>query len=318
MLRAGNKDIGKLKKANVGILMGGVSSEREISLKSGAAVAACLREAGFNIKEIDIATDRPADIKRLLRESGIGLAFIALHGRLGEDGKIQKILGDLGIVYTGSSPRASDLALDKVSSRVLFEKGGLHTPRYSILNKKRSLDDLPDISFPVVVKPPREGSSIGLSIVDSPGGLKQALSRAFEYDSRAIVEEYIRGREVTVGILADNALPVIEIFPKRRFFDYSAKYKKGFTEYIVPAKLKKSESSACKDAALKAHRLLGCDSFSRVDIILSQGGRPYVLEVNTIPGFTASSLLPKAAASIGLTFSDLCIELLRLAYEKEK
>jgi len=317
-----NRDIEKLKNINIGVLAGGVSSERDISLKSGRAVAESLRGAGLRIAEIDIATDNLGAVKRILQKKGIELAFIALHGGFGEDGTIQRLLDEMGVIYTGSGPEASRLALDKIASRRLFEKSGLHTPKYKIIdNNRTSRDTLSllggDFPGPFVVKPAREGSSIGLSIVDSSRDFKKALSYAFKYGDKVIVEEYIEGREMTVAILADSALPPVEIKPKRRFFDFYAKYKKGLTCYVVPAGLSRPESSACREAALRAHRVLGCDSFSRVDIILSKG-KPHVLEVNTIPGLTRMSLLPKAAHSAGLTFSDLCIKLLLLAYEKKR
>ncbi|MDD2703530.1 MAG: D-alanine--D-alanine ligase, partial [Candidatus Omnitrophica bacterium] len=250
----------------------------------------------------------------------IDCAFIALHGRFGEDGGIQTLLDEMGIAYTGSDAASSRLAMDKVASRFAFEKAGLHVPRSRLLNRGAQSTDEPDVyqsaEFPVVVKPAAQGSSIGLSIVDRQDGLRKALEEAFRFDERVLVEEYIAGREVTVGILDDYPLPVIEIIPKKRFFDFEAKYQKGFTDYIVPAQIEAPLAKICQDAAVAAHTALGCFGCSRVDLIISGDGRPYVLEVNTIPGLTETSLLPKAAGAAGIDFSLLCLRLLGMAVRK--
>jgi len=305
----------------IGVLMGGPSEEREISLKSGKAVYDSLKERGLNAVALDIQTDNPQESIGLLKSAQLDCAFLALHGPFGEDGTIQEILDNLEIPYTGSGKLASRLAMDKIASRQIFQQAGLSVPRYRVLDQSSSKafqESGNDFIFPVVVKPATQGSSIGLSIVDQKENLAAALDLAFRFDQRILIEEYIPGREVTVGILAEQALPVIEIIPKRRFFDYAAKYQAGLTDYVVPAQLTESVAEKIKETALSAHRLLGCFGCSRVDMILNQDNLVFVLEVNTIPGLTSTSLLPKAAERVGIEFGELCLTLIRLAYEKAK
>jgi D-alanine-D-alanine ligase len=310
----------KLIFGKIGVLMGGFSTERSISLKSGKAVFESLKRQGLDVVALDIKTSTPSYNVRLIRDSGIDVAFIALHGRFGEDGQVQMILENLGVPYTGSGVMASRLTLDKIASRRIFQVYGLAVPRYKVLYRlgyhKDSLLDK-DFPFPIVVKPVSHGSSIGLSIIDTRKALNRAIDLAFSLDESIIIEEYIKGREVTVGILDDMSLPVIEIISDNRFFDYQAKYTPGNTRYIVPANINDAVSRKARHDALLAHRLLGCEDFSRVDMIL-QGRLPYILEVNTIPGLTQTSLLPKAAKTAGLSFDQLCLRLLELAYEKKK
>ncbi len=308
--------IGRLGK--IGVLMGGPSSEREISLKSGKAVYLALRQAGLKVIPVDIVTDNAGENIKLLRAKKIDFAFLALHGRFGEDGSIQQILEGLKIPYTGSGVKASRLVIDKVAARRIFSSAGLAVPGYKVIefnSRKNSANNFP---LPLVVKPATQGSSIGLSIIDHAAHLKEAVDLAFRYDKTVLIEEYVSGRELTVGILQGRALPVIEIIPKKRFFDYQAKYQPGLAEYVAPAALDEKVAAEVKAAALSAHKLLGCRGCSRVDIILNQDNRPVVLEVNTIPGFTATSLLPKAAKITGIDFTALCLKLIELAYEKEK
>ena len=302
----------------IGVLMGGPSTEREISLKSGKAVFEVLKDAGFDVKAIDVTTDDPGANVELIRSAEIDCAFIALHGRFGEDGQIQLVLETLRIPYTGSGVLASRLAMDKISSRRIFEKSGIRVPRYKAYDRSSRNKAANDFGLPVVVKPATHGSSIGLSIVVKEEDFAAAVDLAFSYDDRIIVEEHIRGRELTVGILGGRALPVIEIIPKRDFFDFEAKYRAGMTDYIVPARLRWATASRARKAALSAHESLGCFGCSRVDIILGEGDIPYVLEVNTIPGLTSTSLLPKAAGSVGVGFRKLCLQLIKLAHEKKK
>lgn len=318
------KDLGLRVKNNfgrVGVLIGGPSTERTISLKSGKAVMEALKEEGLETVALDIKTNDLCQNIRLIKDSGIDIAFIALHGRFGEDGQIQQVLEALDIPYTGSGVMPSRLALDKIASRQIFQIHGLIVPRYKIIHKlsynKYPLLLLNGFSFPLVIKPATHGSSIGLSIIDSRRELKRALDLAFSFDEYILIEEYLKGREITVGILNNMPLPVIEIKPKRKFFDYQAKYKPGMANYIVPAIIKKEISQRVKQHALLAHRFLGCEGFSRVDMILKDS-QPYILEVNTIPGLTQTSLLPRAAKVIGLSFNQLCLHLLELAYEKKK
>ena len=329
------------------MLMGGASSEREISLRSGEAVASALKEEGYDVLPLDI-DDNLRDIQKRLEEAHISVAFIALHGRFGEDGTIQKLLDCLNIPYTGSGAKASSLALNKIASRKIFRNAGIAVPEYRVFTplekatdkagskdvnhncglmplsthpvRKNSLtgftskvsieDD--NFHFPLVVKPSSQGSSIGLSIVENKEDLPLAIGLALSFDERVIVEEYISGREITVGILDDQALPVIQIVPKRRFYDYQAKYETGMSNYFIPAPLSPDEYLKAQEAGLSAHRSLGCRTFSRVDMIMSKG-IPVVLEVNTIPGLTPSSLLPKAAKAAGISFNRLCVRLIELA-----
>jgi D-alanine-D-alanine ligase len=311
----------KMDFGRIGVLMGGASSEREISLKSGHSVFDALSQLRLDVVGIDIVTDNPEENVRLINSRNIQCAFIALHGRFGEDGGIQKILDGLSLPYTGSGVRASQLAMDKIASRKIFEAQGLAVPEYRIIERATYSSDWQgkfSLSFPLVVKPATHGSSIGLTIVDKKEGLPQAIDLAFSYDQRIVVENYIRGREITVGILDEQPLPVIEIVPKKRFFDYEAKYQTGMTDYVVPAQLEAAVARAAQDAGLAAHKSLGCFGCSRADMILSNENIPFVLEINTIPGLTATSLLPKAAKVVGLDYGELCLKLISLAYEKKK
>lgn len=306
----------KNKFGRIGVLMAGPSTEKKISLKSGHAVCEALKKNGFNVVPVIIKTDKLEDNIRLLKSKKIDCAFIALHGRFGEDGGIQKILKLLNIPYTGSGVKASRLAMDKIASRKIFQRYGLSVPRFEVFKKDfYNAANLSKFSFPIVVKPATHGSSIGLSIVGKPGDVPKAINLAFKFDNRIVIEEYIKGKELTVGILEEKAMPVIEIIPKHEFFDYQAKYKKGLTDYIVPARINPLVASRVKKAALSAHKLLGCFGCSRVDIILGYKDEPFVLEVNTIPGLTETSLLPKAARHIGIDFTSLCIKLIKLAHE---
>ncbi len=310
------KDFGR-----IAVLMGGVSSEREISLKSGKAVFDALKQQGFDAVSVDLLSENPQEVAQSVRLQNPDCVFLALHGHFGEDGGIQAVLDGLNITYTGSGAKASKLAMDKVASRKIFSFGGLSVPESTVLLKQGSspeqIKNL-NILLPAVIKPSTNGSSIGLSIIDDAKDLDKAIKLAFEFDDTVIIERFIKGRELTVGILADQALPVIEIIPKRRFFDYEAKYQSGMTDYIVPAKIDSEVAKKTQEAALSAHRLLGCYGCSRVDVIFNEDLGPVVLEVNTIPGMTSTSLLPKSAKVAGIDFIGLCVKLIELAYEKAK
>lgn len=288
--------------------MGGPSSEREISLKSGKAVSRALREKGILVVEIG----EFEDIQEGIMKNSIDMAFIALHGRFGEDGQIQEILEKLNIPYTGSGIEASRLAMDKIASRRLFEKARLNTPPYQILSSD-DFPSLPMFTFPVVIKPAREGSSIGLGLARNQSEYKRAVASAREHDQHILIEKYIPGRELTVGIFDDKPLPVIEIIPSKSFFDYEAKYVKGKSQFVVPAMLPAEISTEAKKIGLAAHQVLNCYAYSRADIILGEDGVLYILEVNSIPGFTSTSLLPQAAGKVGIDFPTLCLKLLDLA-----
>lgn len=292
----------------VGVLMGGPSSEREISLKSGRAVYQALTNEGLDAVPLEIDTDAEEKIK----EADIDAAFIALHGKFGEDGTIQQILQDLQIPYTGSGIIASLLCFDKVASRRVFKHYNIAVPEYEVLRQAawgRRIEEI-GFGFPVVVKPSNQGSSVGITLVNAHSALAAAVENAFNYDDTVLVEEYITGREITVGILDDVPLPVVEIVPKNIFFDFQAKYEKGKTEYIVPARLSARTIQQVQRTALLAHKSLGCRSFSRVDMILA-GENPVVLEVNSIPGLTAASLLPMAARAEEIDFGQLCLRILQ-------
>jgi len=295
------------------VLAGGISSERDISLKSGEAVHEALKRKGLDVELLDIKDDFEDTLPRLLADE----VFIALHGRFGEDGTIQGILEEAGLPYTGSGVHASKLALDKIASREIFQANGINVPEYKTVRQDEEFEKtLLDLRFPCVVKPRSEGSSIGLSIVKEETGLRDALSSAFGYDETVIIEDYIDGKELTVGILEDTALPIIEIASKDNVYDYSAKYTDKDTIYTIPRGLSRSLYKDIQGVALKSHIALCCRDFSRVDMRLDKRGRIYVLEVNTIPGMTERSLLPKAAKEAGVGFDDLCIRLVELAYRR--
>lgn len=308
----------------IGVLMGGPSAEREVSIRSGEAVLEALLGKGYDAKPVELGMP----VKEELKSLGIDTAFIALHGTFGEDGRIQAMLEELNIPYTGSRVKASRLGMDKIASRKLFEKEKLFVPRYEVLTSPSPLPSPPvtkmagrqrgegiasGISKQIVVKPSAQGSSVGVAIAEKQKDLEEAIDKAFGFGDTVILEEFIEGKELTVGILDDKPLPVIQLVPKRRFYDEVAKYTSGMTEYLVPAPISKMESDMAQDAAVRAHKCLGCASFSRVDMILDGDERAFVLEVNTIPGMTRLSLLPKAAFAAGIEFAELCEMMLRSA-----
>jgi D-alanine--D-alanine ligase len=304
----------------IGVLMGGPSSEREISLKSGRAVYESLKQAGVDVLPIEIETGDVAKNSALIAKYALDCAFIALHGWFGEDGQIQSILETLKLPYTGSGVSASRAGMNKITAKKILSSKGIIVPPYEIIDKKiqENYKHLKDhIRVPVVVKPPNHGSSIGLSIIDRIEDLDAALEKAFLYDEKIILEDYISGREFTVGVVEENPLPVVEIIPGKKFFDYEAKYSSSLTEYRVPADISPEITSLLQDSALASHKALGCWGCSRVDIILGQDRLPYVLELNSVPGMTQKSLLPKAAEAAGIDFTGLCLKLIKLAYEKQ-
>jgi len=305
----------------IGVLMGGVSSERDISLKSGRAIVEALLRRGCQVVPLDIVDDKEETIVSLIRKEGIDIAFIALHGRLGEDGTIQSILEKTDIPYTGSGVDASRLAINKTLAQNLFKKNGINVPSYVTLSEGGRFN-IGDVvgklgGYPVVVKPACEGSSIGITLADTDAELESAVKHARQYGDVLLLEQYIKGRELTVGIFGQEALPVVEIRPKCKFFDFEAKYTKGMTDYIVPAEIPDNVSKELQQAALKAHTVLGCADFSRTDFMVDDQFTYYILEINTIPGFTSTSLLPKAAAQQGISFDQLCFKLIEAAYGKK-
>jgi D-alanine-D-alanine ligase len=287
----------------VGVLMGGPSAERSVSLRSGAAVANGLRQAGHNVLEIDVQG------RCLELPAGLDAVFIALHGEYGEDGTVQAELRDRGVAYTGSGPEASRLAFDKILSKRVLVEHGIPTPRSEVLTRGQS-HTLP---LPLVVKPARQGSSFGIHIVTDAGQWSAAFRDALSYGEQVLVETYVEGRELTVGVVGDEVLPVLEIRPSQEFYSYEAKYTKGDTEYLVPAPISAEDAAKCRDAAERTFKALGCSGMGRVDIRLTPRGEPFVLELNSIPGFTETSLLPKAARAAGIEFPALCDRILRMA-----
>ncbi len=309
-------DLGKMR---IALLLGGPSSEREVSLKTGRAISSALKGKGLDVVEIDVGEDLSRLVEDLERVAP-QVVFIALHGAFGEDGVIQGVLEYMGLPYTGSGVLASALAMDKVASKRLFSYHGIPVPRYTIFRKEGwtlpGETPLEKLSYPLVVKPAAEGSTIGVSIVKEEGDLEGALEEAYKYGDTVLVEEFIEGREITVGILGDEPLPVVEIIPETGFYDYRAKYTPGLTRYEVPARLSRETTVMVQDMALLAHRALGCQDVSRVDFRLAQDGTPYILEVNTIPGMTETSLLPKAARAAGISFEELVLRILESALKK--
>jgi D-alanine-D-alanine ligase len=303
----------ELKEKRIGVLMGGLSSERAISFKSGEAIIASLRRSGMTACSIDVGHD----IAFVLRSGNIDVAFIALHGRYGEDGLIQGLLEMMRIPYTGSGLLASALGMNKALSRQVFVSYGLPTPPYMQLTRSdaRSFkeENLSPLRCPVVVKPVSGGSSIGVTIVDDPSQMTQALDEALRFDETILVEQYISGMEVNVGILGHVALGAIEIRSEKRFYDYQAKYEPGMSKHIFPAPLSAGLYQEVMDWGLKAHRALGCSGYSRVDLLIDQKMKPYILEVNTLPGMTETSLLPEMARGIDISFDQLVLRILETA-----
>ena len=305
---------------HIGVVMGGCSSEREISLKSGRAIFEALKQKGLNVSAVELTTEEETAVMDVLRRQRIDLVFIAMHGRFGEDGTFQEMLERHGVKYTGSGPQASRRAMDKIVTVRMAREGGVPTPQWIGLGASDGEPESMDVSalggFPVVVKPACEGSSIGVGLAHDAAQLATAAEEARRYGPKVIVEQYIRGREMTVGILGFEALPVIEIKPKLSFFDFEAKYQKGKTEYIVPAQIPAKVAAGLQQMSLQAFGILGCRDFARVDFMLDQSMKPYLLEVNTIPGFTSTSLLPMAAAQRGIDFGGLCLEIVRMAHRR--
>jgi D-alanine-D-alanine ligase len=292
----------ELKTKKIGVLMGGLSAEREVSLKSGAAVHRALIDRGYDAVAVDVGRD----VARVLAELKVELAFICLHGRLGEDGAIQGLLEAMGIPYTGSGVLASALAMNKIYAKTVFQANGLTIAPYRVLRRGEALD-LGSLGFslPVVIKPSQEGSSVGVSIVKSEAEIGPALAEAFRYDEEILVEQFVKGREIQVGILDDRALGAIEIVPKNEFYDFEAKYTAGMAEHILPAPLPGPLYRKVLDAGERAHSCLGCSSYSRVDFLVTEDDDCYLLEVNTLPGMTALSLLPEIAGGAGIGFEAL-------------
>jgi len=333
------------------VLAGGISTERDVSLSSGAKITNALRENGHEVAYVDsflgvkdkhnifktkednviesyIIPDNPPSVEELKRQKktkGLfgenvleicqeaDIVFIALHGEFGEDGRVQATLESLGIRYTGSGYRGSAIAMDKDFTKRIINDGGVLTAKWvRVTDDMKSQDIIEKLDFPMVVKPSNGGSSVGVSIVNSEEELSQALSLAREYDKKILVEEYVKGREFSVGILEGKALPPIEIIPKEGFYDYKNKYQAELTEEICPAELSEEETKVLQEAALKSHQLLMLRGYSRVDFIRKAEGKFVFLEVNTLPGMTPTSLLPQEAKAVGIEYNDLCNRIVKL------
>jgi len=300
-----------LKNKKIAVLLGGLSKEREVSLRSGKAVANALRAKGYAAVEIDM--DR--DVAERLKAEKIEVAFLALHGRYGEDGAVQGLLEIVGIPYTGSGPLSSAIGMDKELTKRLVVPEGIRTPEWKVVHRDAAgtMRESP-LRLPVVIKPNREGSTIGISIVREEGSFQAALQDAARLDETILIEQFIQGTEVTVSVVNGQALPIVEIVPKSGFYDYTSKYTKGMTDYIVPARIADDVRDRLQKNSERIWKLLTLAGFARMDFIIAEdsaGGGDYFLEVNTIPGMTETSLVPKAAAAAGISFEDLCEEILK-------
>lgn len=307
----------------IGVLMGGRSAERAVSLRTGEAIYNALKAKGYAAVQIDV----DLDVVEKIKEEGIELAFLALHGKYGEDGTIQGMLEMLDIPYTGSGVLASALAIDKVATKkiILFE--GLPTPRFMLVERKKAQDNglqdtagqvYTEMGLPLVVKAPTQGSTIGISFVHKKEELVPALELAYRYDPVALVEQFVEGVEITASVLGNDdpvALPLIEIVSATGVYDYEAKYTMGMSDHIIPPRIPEEQQNVVKDMAVRTFKALGCRGLARVDFIIDRQGNPYILEVNTIPGMTATSLFPDAARAAGIDFPELIDKLVKLTLE---
>jgi D-alanine-D-alanine ligase len=293
----------------IAVLMGGPGSERDVSFATARGVAKALRSLGKEVIEVDVRDDKfelPPDTD---------LAFLAIHGTFGEDGQLQQLLEDRGIAYTGDGVAGSHAAFDKIVTKQKFREHGIPTPDWEIIRS----GERPSIPVPIVVKAPRQGSTVGIVIVKTDSELNAALAEAGKYDGELLIEKFVPGRELTIGILGDRALPILEIIPKGGFYDFNNKYPflnpqaGGGATHVCPAKIAPEKTQEIQQLALKAHRALGLEVYSRVDVILPDNGEPNVLEANTIPGMTEASLLPEAAAAAGISYTDLCQQIIDLS-----
>jgi D-alanine-D-alanine ligase len=301
----------KLEKLRITVMLGGPSAEREVSLRSGAGVASALRSLGHEISEVDPSQDDwklPKDTE---------VVFLALHGTYGEDGTVQRRLEELGVPYTGCDPEASRIGFDKYLTKQRCVAAGVPTARFILLDSSATSWPM-GWNPPVVLKPARQGSSVGLQMVERVSDWSKALAESMRFDSQVLMEEKIIGRECTVGILDDQPLPLVEVRPKTGVYDYQTKYTAGTTEYLCPAPFDAATTARVQEAGLGAFKAIGGRDYSRVDVIVKPGGEPVVLEVNTLPGMTDSSLLPKAAAAAGIGYAELCQRMVEMALRRAK
>ena len=298
----------------VAVLMGGPGSERAVSLATGRGVSKALRSLGMQVVEVDVRDENfplPGDVD---------IAFNCIHGTFGEDGQLQKILEERGMSYTGDGVEGSRIAFDKILSKEKFLERGVVTPESEVIGAGQR----PKMSVPLVVKPARQGSTVGIVIVKHQDALDGALKEAANYDRKLLIEKFVSGRELTIGILGDQALPILEIIPKGGFYDFNTKYPflnpqaGASAEHVCPAKIDTGLAKKIQELALAAFRALGLVVYGRVDVLLSDKGEPFVLEVNTIPGMTEASLLPEAAAAAGISYPDLCLRIIELSRAREE
>jgi len=293
----------------IAVLMGGPGSEREVSLATGRGVSKALRSLGAEVVDVDVHDEN------FVLPKDVDLAFIAIHGTFGEDGELQKILEARGVPYTGDGVEASRAAFDKILSKEKFREHNVVTPKWEVIEGGQR----PTIAVPLVVKPARQGSTVGVVIVRKERELDAALAEADKYDRKLLIEEFVSGRELTIGVLGDQALPILEIIPKGGFYDFNNKYPflnpqaGGGAEHVCPAKIDPNKTKQIQEQALRAFRALGLVVYARVDVLLSDSGDPFVLEVNNIPGMTETSLLPEAAAAAGINYVDLCTRIIALS-----
>jgi D-alanine-D-alanine ligase len=293
----------------IAVLMGGPGSERDVSLATGQGVSKALRSLGAEVVGVDVRDENFALPKY------VDLAFITIHGTFGEDGQLQKILEERGVPYTGDGVEASRTAFDKILSKEKFREHNVITPEWEVIE----VGERPTISIPLVVKPARQGSTVGVVIVKNASKLDSAMAEAGKYDRKLLIEKFVPARELTIGILGDQALPILEIIPKGGFYDFNNKYPflnpqaGGGAEHVCPAKIDPAKTKQIQEEALRAFRALGLVVYGRVDVLLSDSGDPFVLEVNNIPGMTEASLLPEAAAAAGISYVDLCARIIALS-----
>ena len=293
----------------IAVLMGGPGSERDVSLATGQGVSKALRSLGAEVAEIDVRDEN------FQLPNDVDLAFLTIHGTFGEDGQLQKILERRGIAYTGEGIEGSQSAFDKIRAKEKFREHGVTTPLWEVIHPGQR----PTIPLPIVVKPPREGSTVGVVIVKNEDEIESAISEAAKYGRELLIEQFVPGRELTIGVLGDEALPIIEIIPKGGFYDFTNKYPflnpqaGGGAEHVCPAKIDAEKTKEIQELALRAFRAAGLQVYGRVDAILSESGEPFILEINNIPGMTEASLLPEAAAAAGVSYIDLCARIIELS-----
>src|SRR5437764_1201109 len=298
----------------IAVLMGGPGSERDVSLATGRGVSKALRSLGADIVDVDVRDEN------FLLPEDVDLAFITIHGTFGEDGQLQKILEDRGVAYTGDGVEESRIAFDKILTKEKFRERNVVTPEWEVVDAGRR----PKIPVPLVVKPARQGSTVGVVIVKNESEVDSAMKEAAKYDRKLLVEKFVSGRELTIGILGDQTLPILEIIPTGGFYDFNTKYPflnpqaGASAEHVCPAKIDAGLTKKIQELALRAFRALGLVVYGRVDVLLSDSGEPFVLEVNTIPGMTEASLLPDGAAAAGINYVDLCVRIIELSRARKE